>query len=213
MSENPSTLFLLGKTIDLSRSPILYQSDFSTADAWTGWFIASGTWTIADGWLTGSCPAESGGMIFLDRRFPDDLVLEFEGRTVPPCDHDLNFVWRSAGWDRERDDAAAAYIGSLNGWWDGKLGIERYPEGGLNAMSGLFTSQAGQTYQVLAGAIGGHCFLQVDGCLALEMTDPDPLQGPGQALVGLGCFAGSAAFRRLRVRQARWEVRAQRYSG
>ena len=85
---------------------------------------ASGRWRTAG--FAASTPAIRA-VSSIQKHFPGNVLLEFEGRTVPPCSNDLNFTWRSAGWNEETDDAGVSYIAGLAGWWEGKTGIEHYP--------------------------------------------------------------------------------------
>lgn len=204
-------LYLFGKEIDLENSKLLYHDDFSKADLSVNWEIAAGEWRVRDGWAEGSYPHNGGGLIYTKQSFGCDVLLDFEGRTVPPSNHDLNFSWCAAGWDYEADDAGIGYIAGLGGWYDNKTGIEHYPECEVKSLTQAFQLEAGRTYRIQAGSIGGHCFLFVDSRLIMEMHDPDPIDPSKHGRVGLGVYASHAQFRNVKVYEINWRAREQAY--
>ena len=58
-----------------------------------------------------------GGICYTKRSFPGDILIDFYGTMLSPCNNDLNFVLKAEGWDYERNDAARGFIGGLNGWY------------------------------------------------------------------------------------------------
>ena len=69
--------------------------------------------------------------------FPGNVMVDFEARTVLPCTHDIDFMWNGC-WDEATDQRELAYVGGLEGWWGGKVGIEKSPEYKLNPLTPLF---------------------------------------------------------------------------
>ena len=192
-------LRIMEQEIDLEQSPVIAEGPRSTEELERDWEYKNGIWKVEDGWICGKHTGNSGGILYSKKHFPGNVLLEFEGRTVPPCSNDLNFTWRSAGWNEETDDAGVSYIAGLAGWWEGKVGIEHYPECLCRAATPLFSLEAGRTYFIQAGDIDGHCFIFVDGRLAVELFDPDPITQYGK--VGLGTYASWIQARNFRVRQ------------
>lgn len=192
-------LHIMEREIDLEQSPILLQGPADNAALERDWEHKNGLWTVQDGWICGKHTGNSGGILYSRQHCPGDVLLEFEGRTVPPCENDLNFTWHAAGWDEARGDAGESYIGGLAGWWDGKAGIEHYPTCLPRAATPLFPFEAGRLYFIQAGSVGGHCFLFVDGALVIELFDPHPITQYGK--VGLGTYASQIQVRNFRVRQ------------
>ncbi|HJD24600.1 MAG TPA: DUF1080 domain-containing protein [Firmicutes bacterium] len=192
-------LRIMEKEIDLAECPILAEGPRSDEELARDWEYKNGVWRVEDGWIYGKHTGNSGGMLYSKRHYPGDVLLELEGRTIPPCDNDLNFTWHAAGWNDEADDAGVSYIAGLAGWWDNKAGIEHYPECLPRAVTPLFPFEAGRLYFIQAGSIGGHCFIFVDGQLVIEMQDPNPITEYGK--VGLGTYASQIAVRNFRVRQ------------
>src|SRR5690349_13356500 len=116
-------LHLMKKKIDLEQSPILYQKESLLEPDWK---ICSGDWWLEDGWINGRNPGNFPGMIVSRSNFPGNIMVEFEARTLLPCTHDINFMWNGS-WDETKNQRGMAYVAGLQGWWDGKVGIEKSP--------------------------------------------------------------------------------------
>lgn len=204
-------LYLFGKKIDLENSTLLYQDDFAQTDLSKNWELASGDWVVKDGWLEGKLLKNGGGLIYSLKSYDCNVLLDFKCRTIPPCDHDLNFSWASEGWNYQADDAGLGYIAGLGGWYDNKTGIERYPECRIHSMTQAFQVEAGRTYHVQAGSIDGHCFIFVDSKLIIEVFDPMPIDTSRYGRFGFGVYAGQAQFKDLKVYDINWSSREQKY--
>ena len=198
-------LKLIEKEIDDCGSEILFSEPFTQHSLETHWDRCAGKWWVENGWLTGLQRENAGGMIFTKAGFPGDIMLDFFARTVPPCRNDLNFVWNAEGWNLAINDAGTCYIGSLSGWWGGKLGLERYPDCHLRCTTALFQLEPGRSYHIQAGSIGGHCFLAVDGVVAIEALDPDPIDTSRHNRIGLGVYCSHVQYRDLAVKRISWK--------
>ena len=189
-------LRIMDKTIYLEKSELLYEGKFTQEQLEKDFEITGGEWHVEDGWLTGYLEEDAGGLIYSWKHYPGDILMEFEGRTVPPYDNDLNFTFCANGWDAEKNDAKESYIAGLSGWWTGKTGVERAPEYKLQAMSGLHDLVPGKTYRIHAGRVGNWVFIFIDGKLAVEMQDTDPI---AFGRVGFGVYACKAQFRNFKL--------------
>ena len=205
-------LRLMEKEIDLENSEILYNAPFTDVSLAADWEACSGEWRLEGGWITGACRENAGGMIYSKAGFPGDILMDFYGRTVPPCAHDLNFTWNAQGWDFAKNDASISYIAGLNGWWENKLGIERYPDCCFRAATPLFELEAGRVYRIQAGSIAGHCFIFIDGKLGLEVLDPAPVDSMLYSRVGFGAYCSHVQFKDLTVRKPRWKPLTMAYT-
>jgi len=197
-------LYLIGKQLDPAACPILFEAPFAEERELAGWQVYGGEWRVRDGWLNGRNPDNKPGVILSRLDFPGNVLLEFEGRTVPPSTHDIDMMW-NASWDDERGERGDAYVAGIQGWWEGKVGIERSPGYTLNAATPLFPFEPGRTYRIQAGSIDGHCFVAVDGRLLLELTDADPIDSAVHARVGFEAYASHIQVRHLSVRSIVWE--------
>lgn len=204
-------LYIMNKEIDVEKSEILYAADFTDEKLRSEWEISGGDWKCADGWVTGSFRENGGGLIYTNREFPDDIMVDFKAKAIPPCNNDMNFSWKTTGWDYEKNDAAEGYIAGLNGWWENKAGIERYPTFMPNCSTPLFNMVSGWTYHIQGGSIGPHCFLCVDGKLVIEMNDPHPETLLGRR-VGLGTYCSQISFTDFKVRKISWKERQLEYT-
>lgn len=204
---------ILGRSIDVERSRVLYDRPFTAASLAEDFETGPGEWRVEDGWLSGRRLAEAGGFVFSRARYPGDLLLRFTAALVPPCDHDLNFCFRSEGWDDAAGDAGRAYIGGLSAWYAGKSGIERYPATEVQAMTSLLRIEPGRPVRVETGILGDRLFLYVDGRLVLDLRDPAPLADPACARIGLGVYFSEARFRDLSVLSPHVLREEARYAG
>lgn len=184
------------KKIDLQTCKILYNRPFTAVSLEEDFETASGSWSVdSQGWLTGLHRDNSGGILYSKKGYNCDVIMEFTARTVPPCCNDLNFVFRTCGWNYEKNDADRGYIGGLGGWWTNNVGLEKYPTCLPRALTPLFSLEAGKSYHIVTGSISGHCFIFVDGKLLLEMTDPAPEDFADCGRFGFGTYASHIQFR------------------
>lgn len=196
-------LRIMKKEIDLDRSRILHDAPISRENFSRHWRVYGGQWRVEDEWLIGRNPDNSPGMLFLQGDYPGDVLVDFEARTVLPCSHDIDFMWNGS-WDEARNERGVAYVGGLQGWWEGKVGIEKSPEYKLTAATPLFDFQPGRIYRIQGGSIEGHCFVFIDGRLALEVTDPDPIDSQRFTKVGFEAYCSHIQIRKVQVRSIAW---------
>lgn len=185
------------RDIIVDKSELLYEADFSNPKQLEDFEITGGNWVVENGWLTAEKKDDGGGLIYSHKHYLGDVLIEFEGRTVLPYDNDLNYTICAKGWDYKNNDADISYIGGLQGWWLGKTGIERAPEYNVSALTSLHNFTAGQTYLIQAGKVGNTIFMFIDGVLAVEIIDANPIVDFGR--VGLGVYASKAQFRNFKV--------------
>jgi hypothetical protein len=198
-------LQVMSKRVFLEENRILYGAPF-TAESFSADFEpASGDWHVENGWITGYISKNAGGLLYSRASFPGDIVLSFDAKTVPPCDNDINFTWKTEGWDKNSDDVGKGYIGGLGGWWVNKAGIEKYPGCVPYAATALSPVRAGETYHIEAGSVGDACFIFVDGKLAVEMLDPDYKTLDACGKFGFGTYASRVSFTNLKVYSPRSE--------
>lgn len=183
---------------NITPGELLFADDFPTGPIDDRWEITGGEWTAEDGVLTGVFRGNGGGLIYSLKQYPGDIMLDYYGRMVSPCDNDLNFSFRADGWDFENNDAHIGYIGGLNGWWNGHAGLEKYPGLHLQALSG-FHAEPDREYHIQTGIVGSTCFLAVDGQLIVTLSDPDPITAPDCNRVGIGTYCSHIQVRNFRI--------------
>ena len=204
-------LRLMKKEIDLEGSPVLYDAGVSEEMLARDWDIHNGEWWAEDGWIHGRNRENAPSMIVSKKDFKGNVMVSFEARTVLPSTHDIDFMWNGC-WDEAQNARGMAYVAGLEGWWEGKVGFEKSPDYALNVATQLFTFVPGQTYQIAGGSVDGHCFVLIDGALALEITDPDPIDAMQFARVGFEAYCSHIQIRNIQVRQLRWTELEQRYA-
>lgn len=199
-------ILLLGKKILWDQSEILldYQPDENWKEVWDA---KLGHWEYKDGCLIGSEPGNFGGILLSKQYFSDNVMMRFSMSTVLPATRDLNAVFCTT-WDDSVNYLKKGYVVGLNGWYENKSGIERFPEEELRSLTSLYQYTPGTEVEILTGAIDGHCFLFADGVLIQELIDSDPIRG---GHVGFSPYSTSLRIRNIQVRKICWEKRKQIY--
>lgn len=178
---------------------LLFADDFKDSDLTKNWEITGGSWESGNGVCKGVYRENGGGLIYTHKQFYGDIMLDFYGTIIPPCNNDLNWSFRAKGWDYKANDADIGYIAGLNGWWIGRTGIERYPEMKLRSLTESFKTEPGREYHIQTGIVGSICFLAVDGVMIMTMADPDPIVDKDCGRVGLGTYCSQIEFRDFKV--------------
>jgi len=205
-------MFINQKEIILDKSEVLLKLLLNNPDDLNHFEIASGEWEIAGGKLQGTYRENAGGMLYSKMSAPGDIMLDFYGEMVPPCANDLNFNFKTEGYDYGKQDAGRGYIGGLNGWWEKKAGIERYPSCSPAAATTLFTAESGVPYHIQTGVIEGFCFLFVDGRLVVEMIDTGHDDFAAFGRFGFGTYCSQVKYSNLTVYRPAWKHRELRYT-
>ena len=196
-------LRIMGKTIDIGASTVLYDEPFTEGNLEKNWNIYSGEWRVQDGWLTGKNPESNPGMIISKADFPGNVLMDFQGRTVLPSTHDIDFMWNGS-WDEDKNCRGFGYVVGIQGWWEGKIGLEKSPEYRLTAATQLYDFRPGEIYHIQAGSIDGHCFIFINNKLAIEVFDSEPIDSQKYAKVGFEAFCSHIQIRHLKIRRINW---------
>lgn len=194
-------LYISGTSIDDKGSKVLYELPFTEENLSRDWEVTGGEWSVGDGALTGLYRENAGGLVYTKESYAGDILVEFYGRTLPPCANDLNFSWKTDGWDYSKNDAARGYIGGLGGWWSNKAGIERYPDCSPRVLTPLFPLEAGKTYFIQFGSVGSQSFIFADGKLIVELDDPGCGEIGDCGRVGLGTYCSHVQFSGFKIKR------------
>lgn len=200
-------ILLLGKKIDVDASTVVlsYKPDENFTDVWD---VKLGNWSYKDGWLIGSEPENRGGILLSKQKFDKNVMLSFTVASVLPATRDLNAIY-CVSWDDEINYLKKAYISGLNGWYENKSGIERFPEDELRSLTSLYKYTPGEEVRITTGAINGHNFILADGVLVQELVDNmDPIVG---GHVGFSPYSTILKIKDIEVREICWEEREQVY--
>lgn len=203
-------LKLINKEIDLNNSTILFNTTV-TPDNFRDHFITHNShWSVDNGWIAGRNPDETAGMAILKHDFPGNILLDFEASTIPPSSHDINFMWNGE-WSDDLNSCGNAYVGSICGWYSRRIGIERSPGYKLIASTPNYSFEPGRVYRVQAGSIDGNCFIFIDGRLAIELNDPDPLDTEKYTKVAFTAWSSNIRIRNILIRQIDWKPVESKY--
>ena len=197
---------LLGKKIYMDKSPLLLK--YSPDEDWQKyWQVMAGDWRMENGWLIGTENGNKGGILFSRESFDKNVMLSFTAATVLPATRDVNAVY-CAHWDKKTDYLADSYVCGLNGWYDGKSGIERNLTSNLYSTTSLYQYIPGTEVRMTAGAIDGHNFMVVDDQLVTELIDPSPIKG---GHVGFSPYCTILKIKDIEIREIYWEEQKQHY--
>lgn len=193
-------IYLLGKKVVIDKSPVLlkYSPDADWQDFWTP---MGGEWSCDGEWLIGTETGNKGGILFSKERYEENVMLSFTVKTRLPATRDLNAVY-CANWDSETDYLGDSYVCGLNGWYEGKCGIERNLGSNIYTTTSLYKYEPGTEVKMCCGAIDGHNFMTVDGVLVSELIDPNPIKG---GHVGFSPYCTSLMIKDIEVREIYWE--------
>ena len=190
----------------MDKSPLLLK--YSPDEDWQKyWKVMAGDWRMENGWLIGTENGNKGGILFSRESFDKNVMLSFTAATVLPATRDVNAVY-CAHWDEKTDYLADSYVCGLNGWYDGKSGIERNLTSNLYSTTSLYQYIPGTEVRMTAGAIDGHNFMVVDGKLVTELIDPSPIKG---GHVGFSPYCTILKIKDIEIREIYWEKQKQHY--
>ena len=205
------TLLLYGKEIDIKNSEILYQQDDYTQEIFERDFdVKSGTWYVEDGWVVGKNPECCPGMLVSKADYFGDVLLEVTCKMVEPSTHDIN-VMINGSWDDENNKRSWAYVAGLEAFWHGNIGFEKSPKYDLTVANSLFDFDPTKEYVFQFGRAMRTLFVAVNGRLALQIGDPDPIDGNLYGKIGFEAFASWWKFRNVRVKRLSYECVRETY--
>jgi len=205
-----NTIILMKKRILLDSSKMLYDQPVTNTNFPELWTVHHSEWKVEDGWLTGENRGNWPGMAILRQDFPGNVLVEFEAKTILPSSHDINVMWNGE-WLADTDQRGIAYVAGLQGWWTGKVGIEKSNDYRFMVGTPLFGFIPGKVYRIQAGSIDGHCFILADDTLLLEAMDPDPIDHRKYTKVGFEAYCSKIAIRNIRIRRIAWESLEMKY--
>ena len=205
-----NSISLMKKRILLDSSKILFDKPLTQEDFLASWTVYHSKWAVKDGWLEGENPGNWPGMAVLKQDFPGNVLVEFEAQTILPSSHDINVMWNGE-WLPDTDQRGIAYVAGLQGWWTGKVGIEKSNEYKFMLGTPLYNFVPGKIYKIQAGSIDGHCFILADGNLLLEGMDPNPIDNQKYTKVGFEAYCSKIRIRNIKIRQIFWEPVDMKY--
>jgi len=184
--------------------PVLYDAPLSEASLERDFEVKGGKWYVTDdGWLVGENRESSAAMILTKAQYFGDVLVEFDAATVLPATRDIN-VTIHGSWDEEKNCRDMGYVFGLEGWWQGLVGFEKSPKYDLVVNTKLLHFEPGKVYHVEVGNLGRELFMNVDGVLAFEITDPDPIDTETFGRVGFEAFCTRVKYKNLKIKRAEY---------
>lgn len=197
---------LCGRIIYPEKSKLLLKYD--PAENWLDyWTPMSGKWEYADGYLIGTEPGNKGGILFSKEYYQKDVMFSFTMASVLPATRDLNAVW-CGHWDEARDYIGESYVCGLNGWYEGKSGIERLRTSSMKGLTGAYKYEPGTEVRMTCGIADGRNFLMVDDELICELIDRNPIKG---GYIGFSAYCTKLKIKDIEVREVYYENIRQTY--
>ncbi len=200
-------ILLLGKEIHVARSRRLFYA--APGEDWQEHFDVKrgGLWRREGDRLIGECSGNYGGILLTRRAYPDGTMMRCRMGTVLPATRDVNCVF-CAHWDEETDYLGESYVSGLNGWYDGKSGIERNDNLQMRALTSSYHYTPGSEVEMCVGAIGGHTFMVVDDELVMEYLDATPLT---EGRFGFSPYCTRLFVRDIEILEIAYEEKEQSY--
>ena len=195
---------LMRKQIEPETMEILYDRPFTPESLAEDFEVKGGKWYVdEDGWLIGENRESSAAMVMSKGEYFGDVLVEFDASTVLPATRDINVTWHGS-WDEEKNRRGTAYVAGVQGWWEGLVGFEKSPTYDLYVVTKLFQFVPGQTYHITVGNIGANLFIAIDGVLALEIHDPDPIDLMKHGRIGFEAYCTRVKYKNVKVRKLTW---------
>ncbi len=190
---------------------VLYShDDYTDEDFRRDFEIKSGEWYTEDGWVVGKNPECCPGMIISKENFFGNNMLELTCKMVSPSTHDIN-IMINGSWDEENDCRDIAYVTGVEAFWHGNVGFEKSPEYKLTCATSLFHFDPEEEHKMQFGNVDGKIFVIVDGRLALEITDPDPIDVTKYGKIGFEAYSSWWKFKNVRVKKLKYEKIEEKY--
>ena len=184
---------------------VLYDRPFSEEMLKEDFELKDGRWYVdEEGWLVGENRRSSAAMLMSKGEYFGDVLIEFDAATVLPATRDINLTFHGS-WDEEKNCRDVAYVFGLEGWYNGYVGFEKSPEYKFVVNTKLLDFVPGKVYHVAVGNIGNDLFVVVDGVLALEIRDPDPIDVNKYGCIGFEAYCTRVKYKNLQVKRLAYE--------
>ena len=197
---------LMKKKVFPERMETLFEiNDFNSQSISDLFDIKGGKWYSEDGWLIGENRECTAAMCVTRSTFTGNLLVEFDAATVAPATRDINVTWHG-NWNEETNTREMGYVMGINGFWEGRIGFEKSPKYDLLVLTELFRFEPGKIYHVTVGSFAlpsgaVRVFMAIDDVVALEITDPDPIDINAYGFVGLEAFCTKVKYKNLKVKR------------
>ena len=205
------TLHLAGVDVFLNDGETIYEcSEFTEKGLSEDYDIKGGTWYVEDGWVVGKNPNCCPGMLVSKKDYCGHVLLEVTVKMVSPSTHDIN-IMINGSWDEKKNRRDLAYVTGLEAFWHGNIGFEKSPEYKLTAATQLFDFNPNREYRLQFCNTVGMIFVLADQKLALEITDPDPIDVSRYGKFGFEAFSSWWKFKNVKLKKLSYKMVQEKY--
>lgn len=202
---------LMKKRIYPETMEILYDRPFTPESLTEDFEVKGGQWYVnEEGWLVGENRENSAAMVMSKGEYFGDVLVEFDAATVLPATRDINVTWHGS-WDETLNRRDVAYVAGIQGWWQGMVGFEKSPKYDLLCQTKLLDFVPGKVYHMTVGNIGNDLFIVIDGVVALEIHDPDPIDFDQYGRIGFEAYCTRVKYRDVKIKRVTYEDTAKPY--
>ena len=202
---------LIRKQIFPETMEILYDNELTPETLSSDFEIKGGKWYInEEGWLVGENRENAPGMVISKEDYFGDILLEFDAATVLPATRDIDLMIHGS-WNEETNERDVAYVAGIQGWWQGMVGFEKSPTYDFLVQTKLFDFKPGQVYHICVGNIGNDLFIAIDGVVALEVHDPNPIDIMKYGKIGFEAYCTKIKFKNVKVKRVTYIDTAKPY--
>ena len=191
---------LMKHIVNTEEGEILFDKPFTEKTIEEYFEVKGGKWYLQDGWLLGENRENFAAMIMSKKEYLGDILIEFDSATVFPATRDINVTFHGS-WDEEKNVRDIAYVFGIEGWYQGYVGFEKSPDLKFEVNTKLFEYIPGKCYHITVGNIGNVVFMAIDGVLAFEIRDPDPIDVNKHGRIGFEAFCTRVKYKNLKIRK------------
>jgi hypothetical protein len=188
----------------------VFEDDFNRGALGPDWNVLSPRWRIEDGRLCARGARNRG--VWLRRPLPENARIEFDA-IAEASEGDLKVeLWGDgrSGATGTSYTNATSYLAILGGWKNTKHVLARLDEHGADRLAIDIEPDSdderarpvapGQPYRFRIERIDGKTLVwSVNGTGYFELTDPEPLSGPGHEHLGFNEWDAPVCFDNLRI--------------
>jgi hypothetical protein len=176
-----------------------FRDNFERSDIGDLWHNTGGRYRIQQGWL--NVQGARNRPLWLRRRLPRDVRIEFEARSQSPAG-DIKVEVFGDGSSRATTDSyvATSYVVIFGGWNNSTNCIARLDEHGTDrAVGPRHPVEIGHSYRMRVERHGGLVTAWADGTEIAHMDDSDPLEGRGHDHFAFNDWDADIYFDNLRI--------------
>ncbi len=169
-----------------------FSDDFERQQLGENYFATGGHWRIENGAV--HSPGVKNNPLWLQARLPEEVAIEFDVRSESK-DGDIKCELFGNGFDH-----SSGYVIVFGGWSNTISAIARLDEHGRDRVENrTLKVEKGRAYRFRVERRGGALRWYLDGSLAMELDDKNPLRGTGHDRFGFSSWDSDLFFDNLKI--------------